>query len=58
METQKTKPFIMPQMVRRLDNIPKKLERDPLSKARNVERGFQRTIYVMSIITPNWKKRE
>ena len=48
----KKTPVSCPRCKRRLDCLPKKLASDQLSKAKSIEKGFQRTIYVMSIITP------
>ncbi|MDG6221072.1 MAG: hypothetical protein QCI38_06445 [Candidatus Thermoplasmatota archaeon] len=46
-----TSPVSCPRCKRRFD-YPDKISEDPLQGAERLERGFQRTMHVMSIITP------
>jgi len=48
----KPKPVACPRCKRRFDYPMRVVEEDPIAKAKNIERGFQRTIYVMSVLTP------
>ena len=53
----KPKPVACPRCKRRFDYPLKKAEEDLITKAKNIERGFQRTIYVMSVLTPRLEER-
>ncbi|MDP6157125.1 MAG: hypothetical protein QGH39_08905 [Candidatus Thermoplasmatota archaeon] len=53
-QPRKEKPLACPRCKRRLD-FPRRTG-DPLARANSIERGFQRTIYVMSILTPEFEK--
>ena len=48
----KPKPVACPRCKRRFDYPTKKVIKDVIAEAKKIERGFQRTIYVMSVITP------
>lgn len=51
----KPNPLSCPKCKRRLDQLPKRLAVDPLLKAKDIERGFQRTTYVMSVLTTKFE---
>jgi hypothetical protein len=53
----KPKPVACPRCKRRFDYPMGIVEEDPIAKAKNIERGFQRTIYVMSVLTPRLEER-
>lgn len=55
-EPRKDKPKSCPRCKRRLD-YPLNEEKDKLRKAKEIERGFQRTIYVMSILTEELERK-
>lgn len=48
----KPNPIACPRCKRRFDYPLRKVVEDVIADARKVERGFQRTLYVMSILTP------
>jgi hypothetical protein len=54
-ETRKEQPVSCPRCKRRFD-YPKDASEDLLAPAKNVERGFQRMIYVMSRLTPELER--
>jgi hypothetical protein len=51
-KSRKPNPVACPRCKRRFDYPLKKTVDDLIGEAKKVERGFQRTIYVMSILTP------
>ena len=53
----KPKPVACPRCKRRFDYPTDITEEDLIAKAKNIERGFQRTIYVMSVLTPRLEER-
>lgn len=57
-EPRKQKPKACPRCKRRLDYPLGEQDEDPLSGVKEIERGFQRTIYVMSILTEELEKKE
>ena len=52
----KPDPKACPRCKRRLD-YPRSSAKDPLSEAKNKERGFERTVYIMSLITPRLEEK-
>ncbi len=55
-EPRKEKPKACPRCKRRLD-YPINIKSDKLSKAEEIERGFQRDLYVMSILTEKLEEK-
>jgi len=55
-ESRTVEPKACPRCKRRLD-FPRSTTKDPLARARNKERGFERTVFVMSIITPRLEEK-
>jgi hypothetical protein len=56
-KSRKPKPVACPRCKRRFDYPMGIVEEDLMAKAKKIERGFQRTIYVMSVLTPRLEER-
>jgi hypothetical protein len=55
--SRKSRPVSCPRCKRRFDYPSGSVDEDPLLSARGKERGFERTVYVMSVMTPKLEEK-
>ncbi|KYK30918.1 MAG: hypothetical protein AYK23_04320 [Candidatus Proteinoplasmatales archaeon SG8-5] len=57
-EPRKPEPVSCPRCKRRFDYPKDAIDDDPLREARTKERGFERTVYVLSLLTPELEEKD